>query len=323
MSRTRVGITLARLLLWAGPALLAGPAHAVTMDWVPIGNPGNPVDTSTNCVGPGCGSVGYNYFISKYDVTNAQYAEFLNAKAASDSNSLYSAGMGSDANNGGITQSGSSGSFTYAVKTGFENKPVVYVSFWDALRFSNWLNNGQGSADTETGAYTITATGILNNTITANRGATTFLPSENEWYKAAYYNPVTNSYFAYPAGSNTQTVCALPGATPNTANCGGSVVGKVTDVGAYTGSASPYGMSDAGGNVFQWNEQIVGSGRGLRGGYWNNGPSFLAASSPNFGDPLDVPFGVGFRVASLVPEPGTGLLMMTGLLGLATRRRQV
>ena len=315
------------LVVGACASLLAGPARAVTMDWVPVGNPGNAPDTASNCIGADCGQVNYNYYISKYDVTNAQYAEFLNAKAASDPHSLYNSAMASDVN-GGIIQSGSSGSYTYAVKSGFANDPVVYVPFWNALRFANWLNNGQGTGDTETGAYTITGAGIAANSITRNPGANIFLPSENEWYKAAYYNPITNSYFTYPAGSSTPTVCAAPGATANTANCnpnpplpGG--VGKVTDVGAYTRSASPYGAFDMGGNVFQWNEQIVsGSTRGIRGGSWDGGANYLATSSPGYDDPTNGPFNVGFRVASLVPEPGTGLLVITGLLGLAAQRRR-
>ena len=72
-------------------ALLEGPAHAIVrMDWVAVGNPGNAPDTAGNCNGANCGSVGYPYYISKYDVTNAQYAEFLNAKAASDPLATYS-----------------------------------------------------------------------------------------------------------------------------------------------------------------------------------------------------------------------------------------
>jgi hypothetical protein len=87
---------------------------------------------------------------------------------------------------GGITQSGSSGSFSYSVKTGFADKPVNFVSFYDSLRFANWLENGQptgaqGNATTEDGAYTITAAGILANSITRNSGATIFLTSEDEW----------------------------------------------------------------------------------------------------------------------------------------------
>jgi formylglycine-generating enzyme len=178
-------------------ALFAPPASAVTIDWVPVGNAGNAADTpSTNCRGASCGSVAYDYWISKYEVTNAQYAELLNAKGASDPLGLYNASMGSDATAGGITRSGVSGSYTYTVKPGFEDKPVNCVSFYDSLRFANWLSNGQGSADSETGAYTLlggTATPSNGDTVTRNGGADIFLTSENEWYKAAYTAPAAST----------------------------------------------------------------------------------------------------------------------------------
>ncbi|HTF32484.1 MAG TPA: SUMF1/EgtB/PvdO family nonheme iron enzyme [Myxococcota bacterium] len=301
------------------------PITTITINWVPVGNPGN----ASNCTAANCGSVAYNYRISKYDVTNAQYAEFLNARAASDPNSLYDPNMGSDPNNGGITQSGSSGSYTYAAILGFENRPVIYVSFWSALRYANWLNNGQGNGDTETGAYTITPDGVAANSITRNPGASVFLPSENEWYKAAYYNPATSSYFAYPAGSDTPTVCAAPGDTPNTANCGAAAGNQVTGVGAYTGSASPYGTFDQGGNVYQWNEQIMGSYRGIRGGFWGIGAQGLAASYPlQAFDTAARSTIVGFRVATLAADPPSGCgmggemaLALPLLMWLRSRRR--
>jgi hypothetical protein len=116
-----------------------------------LGDPGNACDTQTQ----GCfGAVFYTYRIAKQEVTNAQYAEFLNAKAASDPLGLYNTEMGSTGF-GGISRNGGSGSYTYSVIAGREDKPVNYVSYFDALRFANWLNNGQGGGDTETGAYTL------------------------------------------------------------------------------------------------------------------------------------------------------------------------
>jgi hypothetical protein len=124
------------LLLAAPLTALAGPAAAaVTIDWVLVGDPGNAADTATNCYAADCGSVGYEYSISKYEVTNAQYAEFLNAKAASDPLGLYNPSMGTGF--GGITRSGSSGSYSYAPRSGFGSRPVILVSFYDALRFAN------------------------------------------------------------------------------------------------------------------------------------------------------------------------------------------
>jgi len=314
------------LLVAALAALLATPASAtVIIDWVPIGNAGNAADTSSNCFAPSCGSVSYDYWISKYEVTNAQYAELLNAKAAADPVGLYNPNMGSDATFGGITRSGSSGSYSYAVKPGFANKPVTYVSFYDSLRFSNWLNNGQGSGDTETGAYTLlggTAAPSNGLTVTRNGGANVFLTSENEWYKAAYYS-ASGVYFDYPTGTNSMTGCVAPGSdTGNSANCWGAG-SELTNAGAYGLSDSPYGTYDQGGNVWEWNEEIVyGSSRGVRGGGWDFYASGLAASNPRYDVPTNGVGNVGFRVASLVPEPGTGLLVMTGALGLALRRKR-
>jgi formylglycine-generating enzyme len=306
---------------------LAPPASAVTIEWVTIGNPGNAADSpATNCWTFNCGSVAYSYRISKYEVTNEQYAEFLNAKAATDSFDLYNTSMGSHLQ-GGIDRSGLAGSYTYSTKDGFADKPVNFVSFFDALRFTNWLHNGQGSGSTETGAYTLTGATVVPQNwtqVTRNLDAVVFLPSEHEWYKAAYYDGTSGTYFDFPAGSNTQTTCGAPTATPNTGNC---VSSGVTDVGAYTGSPSPYGTFDQGGNVYEWNEQRVGNGtlRGARGGSWD---FFTNSSSFSFSAGLRGSLGpngsgradLGFRIATAVPEPATNLLMLAGLAGLCACR---
>src|SRR5262249_30692306 len=150
------------------------------------------------------GAVSYRYNIGTYEVTNAQYAEFLNAVATSDPNELYRTGMGtvSDGSFGGITRSGSDGSYTYRPIAGRENMPVNYVTFYSAVRFANWMNNGQptgaqSSGTTEGGAYAM-ADGLG---VTRNVAASIFLPNEDEWYKAAYYDALSTKYFDYPAGS--------------------------------------------------------------------------------------------------------------------------
>ena len=312
------------LSLLASVSWLAPSASAVTIDWVDVGDPGNACDTQSQ----GCfGSVASRYRIAATEVTNAQYAEFLNAVAATDSHALYNTSMANaGAGFGGIDRSGSAGSFGYTAVAGRESMPVNYVSFWDALRFANWLHNGQptgaqGAATTEDGAYTITAQGMADNTIARNPGATIFLTSEDEWYKAAYYDALSASYLDYPAGSNTQTVCADPGATPNTANCGNSL-GNLTAVGSYPGAASPAGTYDQGGNVWEWNQAILFDDfRGLRGGSFNHDPGNLAASIQSLTTPDAESSIYGFRVAS-IPEPGTALLLASGLTGLALRRRR-
>ena len=316
------GLSLAVLLFVFG---LAPAASAVTIDWTFVGNPNNACETQSE----GCfGAVGTAYYIGTAEVTNSQYAEFLNAKAAADPLALYSEGMGTEF--GGITRTGSSGAYSYSAIAGRANMPVNFVSFYDTLRFANWLNNGQGSGDTETGAYTLiggTATPSNGTTVTRNAGATTFLTSEDEWYKAAYHNALglaATDYFDYPAGSNAQTTCSGPPG-PNHANCGAAVE-DLTVAGNYFGSDSPHGTFDQGGNVAEWNEAIIGgSSRGVRGGSFLDDPFELSALARNaFREPGDEDSIVGFRVA---PEPGTGLLrmtglLMTGLLGLAHRRKR-
>lgn len=208
-------------------ALITSASATVTIDCVTVGNAGNAADPST-----GYGAVGYNYQIGKYEVTNAQYGAFLNAKAATDSYGLYNIGMASY----GITRSGTSGSYIYSVTGGLENRPVVYVSWFDAARMANWLVNGQGNGSTETGAYTLN--GATSGIITANAVAQVYLPTDDEWYKAAYYNGATSTYSLYPNGQNTITT-----EDANYANR----IGSSTNVGTYSGAPSMYGTFDQGG----------------------------------------------------------------------------
>jgi formylglycine-generating enzyme required for sulfatase activity len=307
-----------RLVLFLAIALRPIAGTAVTIDWVTVGAPGNACDPQSQ----GCfGAVADTYLIGKYEVTNAQYAEFLNAQAASDPLGLYDTRMAGTF--GGITQSGSSGSFTYSTVVGRENKPVNFVSFYDTLRFANWLNNGQGGGDTETGAYTLeggTATPSDGRTLTRNASATIFLTSEDEWYKAAYYDPLSTSFFDNPAGSDTNMSCATPDATPNTANCA-SAVGDLTDVGSYTGSASPNGTFDQGGNAREWNEALIGfSERGMRGAVFGSSAISNRAAWRGKFVPTQQQQSIGFRVA-MIPEPSTALLRAAGLGTMAIRRR--
>jgi formylglycine-generating enzyme required for sulfatase activity len=320
--------------------LVAQPARAVLIDWVTIGDPGNFPDTAPFSH---YGGVPYTYQIDKYDVTYAQYAEFLNAKDPTGANALgiYHIGMSQDANVAGIAfNSGAAPGSKYSVMAGQANKPVAYVSFYSALRFANWLNNGQGSGDTESGAYTLlggTPTPSNGTTITRNPGATVFLPSEDEWYKAAYYKGGgTNAgYWLYATQSDALPASVPPG--PNVANGanyipnGGTyaVTGSsaydpnqnyLTDVGAYGESAGPYRTFDQNGDLYQWTEAPDASFRAVRGGSWgdNEDPlrsSTAFSSAPQFGENFN-----GFRVAS-IPEPAGLTAPLLGAIALRRRRR--
>jgi len=295
--------------------------QAVTIPTVTVGDPGNLPDLRYSTTG--FGSVAYAFRIGKWEVTNSQYAEFLNSVAASDTFFLYDANMASSPH-GGIIRSGSSGSFTYAVKVGMENKPVNYINWYDAIRFANWLHNGQGAGDTESGAYTLlggTPTPSNANSITRNPGAKWWLPSEDEWYKAAYFDPITRVYYDYPTGTDSLPTATSPPGGTNSANYAGSV-GSVTNVGAYASSVSPYGTSDQAGNVWEWNDTQLypPASRGVRGGGWDSAlllPFFRGNERIGI-----TPHAIGFRVATLVPEPGTLPLAWLACIGLLVRRLQ-
>jgi hypothetical protein len=207
------------------------------------------------------------------------------------------------------------------------------VSFYDSLRFANWLHNGQptgaqDSTTTEDGAYDMS----LGSSVVRKAGATVFLTSEDEWYKAAYYKGGGTSagYWDYPAGSDTQTACTAPGATANTANCEDAASGDLIDGGSYTGSASPNGTFDQGGNVWEWNEAIIdGSGRGMRGGLFISSFFNLAAVFRSYVVNPAFEFGsVGFRVASPVPASPPvpslspfGITLLLSVLGFSGYRK--
>jgi formylglycine-generating enzyme len=316
-------------LLTASIFAFAGPAAAIVIDFVEVGDPGNPSDILIHCTQAGCGSVPVPYVIGKYEVTNQHYAEFLNAVADADPNALYSVNMSIDAR-GGITQSGSSGSYSYAVKPGRENNPVIYVSFHDALRFANWLHNGvptgpQGPGTTEDGAYTITPGGVAANTIVRNVGARYFLPTENEWYKAAHYDTGLGIYYDYATSTDTTPVSGPPPGGPNSANYWSgnyALSGSPIFDNGFNGSAvSPNGTFDQAGNVWEWNETIADPAtyRVKRGGDWNDQDAYLSSGLGVTGNPgtPGEDFETGFRIA---PEPGADLLAATAALLLAARR---
>jgi formylglycine-generating enzyme required for sulfatase activity len=181
-----------------------------------------------------------------------------------------------------------------------------------------------------------------------NAGAQFYIPTENEWYKAAYYKSGgTNAgYWGYTTKSNTAPGNAI-GSLTNQANyfaaftyavtqssTTSSSQNYLTNVGAFTNSASAYGTFDQGGNVYEWNDLTgaAGSTRGIRGGYWYSLAIGLSSSSGGAGDPSLESYGSGFRLASPLGGPsgvpeidpagmGTVLALVAGTLAWLERRR--
>jgi sulfatase modifying factor 1 len=329
-------------------ALVHHPASAqVTIDWVTVGNPGN---AGQELIYSGTartfGAVAYEYRIMKFEWTNSQYAQFLNAidPAGSNPNAVWNVNMENNARGGISRDLGAAAGSRYAVKTDMGDKPVNYINWFQVARVANWLHNGgltYGSTDNtanapqNTGAYTL-GTATSGTAPAKNADALFWIPTENEWYKAAYYNPTLNGgtggYTVYGNGfdailtavtANDTGIGSASGGiigsgTGNFANINNGAVwngltGNVTTVGT-NGAASYYGAYDMSGNVAEWNDlnDTAQTDRGVRGGTFSQNATQASRSVrrdlvANAGSET-----FGFRLVSPVPEPATLALASGG-----------
>jgi formylglycine-generating enzyme required for sulfatase activity len=193
-----------------------------------VGDVNNIADTTT------FGNVSYTYYIGKYLVTNCEYIAFLNAVDPEGLNpqGIYSANMNSDVRGGISLISGNSNENKYVLKTtDMGKKPVIFVNWFSCARYCNWLHNGKpthtttnsAANDRNTGAYNVSTT-ISGNAVAKEVGANYHIPTENEWYKAAYYKGgSTNAgYWAFATQSDTDP-------TPVTADSAGNGSARISD----------------------------------------------------------------------------------------------
>ena len=305
--KTLIGLVGVGLL--AVPVLKADTfgsgGNEFTMDFVDIGNAGNAADNT------GYGAVGYNYRMGTYEVSESMIGSY-NALSGGPTITLDSRGA---------------------------NRPATSVSWNEAARFVNWLNTSSGYAaayqfDTAGGndniaLWEVGDAGYNASNPFRNSNAHYFLPSEDEWYKAAYYDPNANSglggYWNYATGSDTAPTAVASGTASGTAVYNGQAgPADITNA----GGLSAYGTMAQNGNVWEWGENgftapndSAGESRVIRGGGWGNSSDFLSSSFRNFGSPTNENSFIGFRVAA-VPEPSSLLLSALGLMAFVMRRKR-
>jgi len=304
-------------------ASVASSVLGVPMDMVVIGNPGNAGNPSSSP--SGMGAVAEVFRMATKETSNSQYVQFLNSvdPFGSNPNGIYNANMSSNALGGILFDSSAANGFKYSVKPGtragvpeatYANMPVNFVTWFSAARFVNWLENGMQSNPLmmEMGTYTL-ANATSGPIAARNPGSTYFLPSADEWYKAAFFNG--SSYTTYQTNSNTTPTASLNIALTNVGNFSG-IAGGPIDVGAYVNTASAYGLYDMLGNINEMTDTAFNSQfRAMGGGFNGIIDPWNGTATPIFQSSTVSNQNFGFRVAA-VPEPSTYALLAASAAGL-------
>jgi len=287
--------------------------NTFTIGFVPIGNAGNLNDTLINFhQEPNYGAVPYNFNMSTFAISQDQYDMAKNSGAI---------GLG---RNVGAWEG---------------SQPAATVTWYQTAAFVNYLNTSTGHVaayqlDAESTTLTLWSSAQAwqagGENLYRNKDAYYFLPSENEYYKAAYYDPNKvggAGYWKYATGSDAAPFPVASGTAAGTAVYfgGGAKAPAAVD---QSGGLSPYGTRGQTGNVVEWLETAAdglndssSEDRVLRGAYWLHNTAPLNSSVHLVDPPTLAAITIGFRVAS-VPEPSCVVLMLgSGLIFLARRRR--
>jgi len=297
MNRTGIGIVVYVVcLLPPGTVTRGDTVRGIDIDFVPIGNAGNAADTQVMADGStGYGTVSHDYYIGKYEVTNTQWDAFV---------AMAGAPTGSPANDYDRD----------AFFTGTQ-QPTNFVSWREALQFANYLTSG----DKSKGVYHFSGNhenpdqfvNLIDRAgAEATYGDIYFVPSEDEWYKAAYFKSDGSGYSLYANGTDiAPTGVDTRYGTSSPWNVG-------------TGTMEQNGTFDMMGNVWEWTDRhLTSPSKSPRGGDYNDSVSQLAATNQyNRFIERGGRENIGFRIASNIPEPTTLSLLALGGLGMLRRR---
>jgi formylglycine-generating enzyme required for sulfatase activity len=287
-----LSVAIVAFLIAMTNTTMADIVRGINIDFVTIGNAGNLGDRRTEENPRGYGAVDYEYKIGKYEITNCQWDAFVSAAGEPITMTPWP--------NYGSAWAGA-------------NVPANRVDWHEAAQFCNYLTSG----DKSRGAYLFSGNnvdpgnflGINRSAAVSAYGTTYVIPTEDEWYKAAYYTGSNYSYYAngldtIPIGDQGWNLWGGP--YPSPWNAG-------------TGLQEQNGTFDMMGNILEWNETLIETSRGVRGGAYDS--HYYSDSSSACRGRLSPCFdltNLGIRIA-IIPEPSSLLLLS---LGTAIFRRK-
>jgi len=349
------GITMHRIHR-RSPALLAAAltactTHADAQDangytWATIDHAGNRATNDDELpVTPGrrYGAVDYEFQMATTEVTVGQWFEFVQAYLPIDQ------ANGNGTVNDGLTGSGINirGIGVVEIREGYSPNRAADMSWEYAARYVNWLHNGKVNEEWafETGVYdtstfTYNADGSGNHQATRSEGATYWIPSRDEWTKAAYYDPNRygegqEGYWLYPNQSNTRSINNLLPEDGGEANVTRTDFDNWPLDVAQFDTTSYFGLFDLDGGVGEFTDTV------FEGGLNNNTQRYYMSNywidpfDPNdpfavFFDRIDYQSSIemnqagnlwGLRLARAVPSPAGSAVLAGGFIFLTRRKR--
>lgn len=340
------------LCIALAPAALA-QVDPSGIDFVTVGSPGNApwMGGGTN---QGHGEVDYSYRIGRLEVTSQQWCEFMNAALDRPSGDRIPHVFAPTQWGAVPTTPNNPGGQRFTVPAGNEMIPVGGVDWRTSAIFCNWLCADKSSARAGflNGAYDVSTFGwylngpTFTDQLTHNAGARYWIPTLDEWMKAAHYDPSRNGpgqggWWTYSNSSESPYVYGPPGVLVNghstTANAAWDSLNfpghdpYSVALGAFPSVTSPWGLFDTAGGTSEWTEGYIRLSdemfprvRLLGGSSWGPEPvgdGDMAGGLGNTYEPDYFGFEAGLRIASSVPAPGAVSACVGALLMLATRRR--